>query len=115
MLIDPRAFLSSVVPGLVITLLAIIGKIVGCGGALLISKYSIREALTVGVGMIPRGEVGLIIAGIGLASGFINAQTYLVSVMAVTLTTVTGLPIRKILITREETALGKATKNPIRD
>jgi Kef-type K+ transport system membrane component KefB len=98
MLIDPRAFVISLVPGLIITALAILGKVVGCGGALLLTKFSAREALTVGVGMIPRGEVGLIIAGIGLASGFIDPQAYLASVMAVSLTTIIALPILKILI-----------------
>ena len=98
MLIDPKAFVISLVPGLMITALAILGKVVGCGGALLLSKFSAREALTVGVGMIPRGEVGLIIAGIGLASGFIDPQAYLVSVMAVSLTTIIALPILKVLI-----------------
>jgi Kef-type K+ transport system membrane component KefB len=98
MLIDPRAFVISLVPGLIITGLAIVGKVLGCGGALLLTKFSAREALTVGVGMIPRGEVGLIIAGIGLASGFIDPQAYLVSVMAVSLTTIIALPILKILI-----------------
>jgi Kef-type K+ transport system membrane component KefB len=98
MLLDPRAFVISLVPGLLITALAVIGKVVGCGGALLLTKFSPREALTVGVGMIPRGEVGLIIAGIGLASGFIDPQAYLASVMAVSLTTIIALPILKILI-----------------
>jgi Kef-type K+ transport system membrane component KefB len=98
MLIDPRAFVISLVPGLIITALAILGKILGCGGALLLTKFSAREALTVGVGMIPRGEVGLIIAGIGLASGFIDPQAYLVSVMAVSLTTIIALPILKVLV-----------------
>jgi len=98
MLIDPRAFVSSLGPGLLITALAILGKVIGCGGALLLSKFSTREALVVGVGMIPRGEVGLIIASIGLASGFIDPQTYLVSVMAVSLTTIIALPVLKILI-----------------
>jgi hypothetical protein len=41
--------------------------------------------------------VGLIIAGIGLASGFVDAEVYLVSVMAVTLTTIVALPILKSL------------------
>jgi Kef-type K+ transport system membrane component KefB len=98
MLIDPRAFVISLVPGLIITVLAILGKILGCGGALLLTKFSPREAFTVGVGMIPRGEVGLIIAGIGLASGLIDSQSYLVSVMAVSLTTIIALPILKVLL-----------------
>jgi Kef-type K+ transport system membrane component KefB len=100
MLIDPRAFVSSLVPGLLITSLAVIGKVLGCGGVLLAAKYSAREALTVGIGMIPRGEVGLIVAGIGLASGFIGAQAYLISIMAVSLTTVIALPILKMCCER---------------
>lgn len=101
MLIDPRAFFYSVVPGLLITALAILGKVVGCGGTLLMTKYSTREALTVGVGMIPRGEVGLIIASIGLASGFIGPEAYLISVMAVSLTTLIALPILKACCKRQ--------------
>ena len=73
----------------------------------MIFRYSTREALTVGVGMIPRGEVGLIIAGIGLASGFIDAQTYLVAVMAVSLTTVIALPILRILTAPAKPASSK--------
>ena len=46
-LIDPRAFLASVIPGLVITLLAILGKVIRCGGVLLMTQYS------VGLEMIP--------------------------------------------------------------
>ena len=98
MLIDPKAFVSSLVPGLLITSLAVLGKVLGCGGALLLARYSSREALTVGVGMIPRGEAGLIIAGIGLASDFIDAQAYLIAVMAVSSTTIIALPILKILV-----------------
>jgi Kef-type K+ transport system membrane component KefB len=98
MLIDPRAFVSSLVPGLALTALAVLGKVLGCGAILLPLRYSAREAFTVGVGMIPRGEVGLIIAGIGLASGVIDAQTYLVAVMAVSSTTIIALPILKALL-----------------
>jgi len=98
MLIDPRAFVSSLVLGLLITSLAVLGKVLGCGGALLLARYTSREALTVGVGMIPRGEVGLIIAGIGLASGLIDAQAYLIAVMAVSSTTIIALPILKVLV-----------------
>lgn len=92
-----RAFVISLVPGLTMTAPAIIGKVVGCGGGLLLTKFSPREA-TVGVGMISRGEVGLIIAGIGLTSGFIDPQACLASVMAVSLTTIIASPIPKIQV-----------------
>lgn len=92
MLIDVRAFLTGFLPGLVITLLAVVSKIVGCGTPLLFLGYSKREALRVGVGMIPRGEMGLIVAGLGLASGFLSNQVYSMAVMMVALTTVIALP-----------------------
>jgi Kef-type K+ transport system membrane component KefB len=96
MLIDPRAFLSSLVPGLLIMALAILAKVLGCAGVLLATKYSLREAFTVGIGMAPRGEVGFILAGMGLASGFIGTEAYLVSIIAVSLTTIVVLPIIKM-------------------
>jgi len=111
MLIDPRAFVTSLLPGLFITGLAIIGKVVGCGGMLLGLKYKPMQALTVGVGMIPRGEVGLIIAGIGLASGYIGPDTYLTGVMAVSLTTIIALPILKMLSKNVKGAQGKGRMN----
>lgn len=100
MLVDPRAFVSSLLPGLFLTLIAVVAKIVGSSGALLLTKYSRDEALTVGVGMIPRGEVGLIIAGTGLASGYIGSSAYLVAVIAVSLTTFVALPVLKFMVRR---------------
>jgi Kef-type K+ transport system membrane component KefB len=46
-------------------LIAVVGKIVGCGAGALLSGFTRRVSLVVGVGMIPRGEVGLITASLG--------------------------------------------------
>jgi Kef-type K+ transport system membrane component KefB len=60
--------------GLALTAIAIVTKIIGCG----IGARSLggKSALIVGVGMAPRGEVGLIVATIGLSMGQVTNVTY---------------------------------------
>ncbi len=81
---------------LVVTVLAIIGKVVGCGlGARSLGR---RGALTVGVGMVPRGEVGVIVAGLGQQSGVFPPTTYAVIVGMSLLTSVVSPPLLKRLL-----------------
>jgi Kef-type K+ transport system membrane component KefB len=80
----------------VITLFAILGKLIGCGIAVI--KSGFKYAVTVGVGMVPRGEVGMIVASIGLASGAISSELYAVVLFMVVATTVLAPPVlRKLL------------------
>lgn len=57
-------------------LVAILGKVIGCGLGARFNGITARESIVVGVGMIPRGEVGLIAASIGLAAGLLARETY---------------------------------------
>jgi Kef-type K+ transport system membrane component KefB len=57
-------------------LVAILGKVIGCGLGARFNGITDRESIVVGVGMIPRGEVGLIAASIGLAAGLLERETY---------------------------------------
>src|SRR2546428_243501 len=52
---------------------AILGKVLGCGLGAWVKGYTGRDSLAVGVGMIPRGEVGLITASIGWGAAFVFA------------------------------------------
>jgi Kef-type K+ transport system membrane component KefB len=80
--------------GLVV-LVAILGKVVGCGALARISGFNWSESLRVGIGMISRGEVGLIVAGYGLAAGVIQRETFSMMVVMVLATTmVTPLLLR---------------------
>jgi len=56
-----------------------------------------REALFVGVGMVPRGEVGIIVAGIGQATGVIDAQLFAVIVGMSVATTLLAPPLLRLL------------------
>ena len=76
---------------LIITVFAILGKLIGCGlGALNLGK---KDALMVGFGMVPRGEVGMIIASIGLSMKAISADLYTVIIFMVMATTLITPPI----------------------
>ena len=70
--------------------IAIIGKILGSGWGARLGGFGTNESVRVGVGMISRGEVGLIVATIGLSRGLIDQtvfSTMVVMVLATTLVT----------------------------
>lgn len=70
MMVDCRALCSRPVLefGALYTALAILAKVLGCALPSLFCGFNLRGALRVGAGMIPRGEVALIIAGIGVST-----------------------------------------------
>lgn len=80
---------------IVISLLAIISKIVGCGLPLLNEGW--HTVLTVGVGMMPRGEVALIVALVGLNSRIVTQPTYAVVVFMTAVTTLLAPPVLRYL------------------
>lgn len=73
------------IAGVVISLIAIAGKLVAMFGAL---SQGIRQALVVGVGMVPRGEVGLIVASIGLTAGAVDEKEFAIVIFMVVATTI---------------------------
>jgi len=74
--------------GAVLTVIAFVGKI--CAG--LGIKRGRADRLLVGVGMIPRGEVGLIFASLGLARGILDARTQAVLILVVLVSTIAPTP-----------------------
>jgi Kef-type K+ transport system membrane component KefB len=82
-----------------ITLIAIVSKLLGGFlGALALGR---RGALIVGVGMVPRGEVGVVIASLGLAAGVFSAQIYALIVAMSLLTSVVTPPMLALLFRSE--------------
>lgn len=71
----------------VLSLFAIISKVVGAGLPALAVGFNRRGAWRVAIGMLPRGEVALIVAGIGLASGVIGPQIFGVAIVMTVVTT----------------------------
>jgi len=78
---------------LLLTAVAIVSKL---ATGLAVYRKAVRRWV-VGVGMVPRGEVGLIFAGAGLAAGVIDGRLYSALVVAVMLTTFVAPPWLKVL------------------
>lgn len=87
---------SVVVLALGLTIAAITGKQV-CGLAVVEKRL---DRLSIGVGMIPRGEVGLIFAGIGKALNIVDGALYSAIVIMVILTTLITPPVLKLTLSR---------------
>ena len=99
--LDIRVFRGNVfVVAVIISLLALISKVVGCGLPML--KEGWRNALKVGVGMTPRGEVALIIALIGLQMNMVSQRAYAIVIFMTGVTTLVPPPLLHYLF-RDET------------
>jgi len=87
MLVDVSSMMNAVVFGIVLSVLAILSKLLGSGALALVTGFNLLGSARIGVGMIPRGEVALIIAGIGLSQGIIGQNLFGVSIMMTIITT----------------------------
>jgi len=89
--VDLSTFGGVAILTLLITFVAIATKFIGCGlGAY---RLGAKSAAIVGVGMAPRGEVGLIIASVGLTMGSISSDMFSVVVFMSLLTTLVAPPL----------------------
>lgn len=73
---------------LILLIVAIITKIVGCAIGAKFFNYSTKESIQVGIGMISRGEVALIVANKGIAIGLMNTSFLAPVVIVVVVTTI---------------------------
>jgi Kef-type K+ transport system membrane component KefB len=93
MMVDFSAMAPVLVFGSVYSLLAVFAKVIGCGLPAFLMKFNLRGSLRIGLGMLPRGEVALIVAGIGLASGIIDQGIFGVAIMMTVVTTMLAPPL----------------------
>lgn len=78
-------------------LLAVMSKVVGCGLGAKLCHYTNEQSLRIGVGMISRGEVALIVANKGISSGLMNPMFFgPVIIMVVATTIVTPILLRVV-------------------
>ena len=76
---------------------AITAKIIGCGGVALTRKFSFKESLKVGVGMIARGEVALIVMEKGIAGGLLDDKYRAIVVLLVLVSSLLAPILLKLL------------------
>lgn len=78
---------SLILFSLILLAIAILTKVLGCGLGAKLCKYTTKESLQIGVGMISRGEVALIVAQKGYQAGMLNDDLFAPIVLVVIVTT----------------------------
>jgi Kef-type K+ transport system membrane component KefB len=91
---------ESILLALIITLLAVVTKMIGCGAGAMAMGW--RRAAQVGVGMVPRGEVGIVVAQIGLGLAAVTDTAYGVVLIMAVATTLIAPPLIVIAFKGEE-------------
>ena len=81
-------------------IVAIVAKAIGCAVFAKLFGFSAKESVRVGIGMIPRGEVELIVAGYGLAAGIIGSDVFSAAVVMVLATTMVAPPLMRLVFPR---------------
>ena len=92
---------------LVVCLVAVISKLVGAGLGARLAGFAADEALRVGVGMVSRGEVGLIVATVGLDQGLVTPEIFTATVVMVLFTTLVTTPLLRLVFAEAVEALPK--------
>ena len=89
---------SLIVFSLILLVVAVLTKIIGCGLGAKVCGFTSKDALQVGAGMVARGEVALIVAQKGYAMGLLDAVLFPPIVIVVIVTTViTPVLLKKIM------------------
>jgi len=112
MLADVRALASGGVLALaaVYVGLCAAAKVLGCGGTALLFGFPANRAWRVGVGMVPRGEMALLMAGVGLVSGALPAAFFGVAVLMIVLTALGARPVLGAMVRRAESEGGQGSE-----
>ena len=98
---------------LLVLLVAVVGKVVGCGLAALASGMDGVRSLRIGCGMMSRGEVGLIVTAMGAATGIFGHTEVAVMVTVVLLTTLlTPLALRSAFDLKSPQDVEEGLENP---
>ena len=87
--VDLRAVdLNILLLSAVIVIVAVTTKLFGCGLPAMYFLKSKQKGMRVGIGMISRGEVGLIVAGVGITAGILTSEVYSTIIIMVVVTTI---------------------------
>jgi Kef-type K+ transport system membrane component KefB len=85
----------------IIIAIAVVTKLIGCGLPSLLFLKDKARSMRVGIGMVSRGEVGLIVAGVGVSSGALTNDIYTAVIIMVAATTIITPILLKIAYKKE--------------
>lgn len=93
---------SAILFALAITVVAVLSKILGSGLGSLLGGLRRREALQLGIGMVSRGEVGLIVATFALSEGLLSSENFSIVVFMIIVATLITPPMLRAAFRRQE-------------
>jgi len=91
--------------GLAFAIVAILAKIIGCGLTAKMCKFSTKDCLKIGVGMITRGEVALVVAQRGISAGLMHANDLTIVVVLVLISSILAPILLKVLFSSDDKSL----------
>ena len=95
---------------LVIIIIGVAGKMLGSGLGALLGGFTRKEALQLGAGMVSRGEVGLIVAAIGMTEGYVRADEFSAVIGMVIVTTLLTPPLLRSLFAQKQALSNESTE-----
>ena len=116
MLVNFKAMGEALFFGLIYTLVAIFSKVVFSGLPCLFVGFNFLGASRIGMGMLPRGEVALIVAGVGMSQSFIGQDMFGVVIMMTLVTTVIAPPglVKLFSIAKEGSKIAAAEEEKVK-
>lgn len=101
----PKMDINMIIFATLLTIVAILSKIIGCGIGAKLCKYSKKESLQIGIGMVSRGEVALIVASKGAALGLISSTMLGPIVIVAVITTIISPILLKLVFRSKKESL----------
>ncbi|MCQ2389799.1 MAG: cation:proton antiporter [Kiritimatiellae bacterium] len=113
MMVDCSALMSKPVLyfGAIYTVLAVFAKVAGCAIPAMFCGFNLLGGVRIGTGMIPRGEVALIIAGLGLSNGYLSQEIFGIGILMTLITTVVAPPALVALFKSDRKGVRKQKEN----
>jgi Kef-type K+ transport system membrane component KefB len=101
--VDIKTAASAAGLALTIIVAAVLGKLLGAGLGARLAGFSVRESLQLGMGMVSRGEVGLIIAAVGIHQGLVSQEEFSAIIGMVIVTTLVTPPMLRYMFHEQRT------------
>ncbi len=108
--LDALLNLPTIILALIVTILAVLSKLIGCGAAAW--PLGKKKAAQIGIGMVPRGEVGVVVAQIGLSLNAVDPAAYGVVLFMAVATTLIAPPLL-VKLFRDERPLDVEPRIPV--
>ena len=109
----PHMGMTTVIITLSLAFMALITKIIGCGIGAKVCGYNKNEVLQVGVGMIPRGEVALVIASKGMKMNMMNDMFLTPIIITVIIAAISAPILLKFAYAKNDSGVEKVVNKPI--